>query len=79
MALEQELATYKRELPQLLNRSGKYVVIKGDQVISTWDTYADALQDGYRLYLLEPFLVKKIQAVEPVYHFTRDIKPACRS
>lgn len=79
MALEQELATFKRELPQLLNRSGRYVIIKGDKVLSTWDTYADALQEGYRLFLLEPFFVKKIQAVEPVHHFTRDVKPSCQS
>jgi hypothetical protein len=79
MALEQELATYKRELSGLLNRSGKFVVIKGDKVLSTWETYADALQEGYRLFLLEPFLVKRIQTVEPVHHFTRDIKPSCRS
>jgi hypothetical protein len=79
MALETELATYERERPQLLDRAGKYVLIKGENVVSTWETYRDAIQEGYRVFLLEPFLVKKIQVQEVPHHFTRDIKPVCRS
>lgn len=79
MALEQELATFERELPRLLDRAGKFVLIKGEDVVSTWETYRDAIQEGYRLFLLEPFLVKKIQAHEVPHLFTRDIKPICRS
>jgi hypothetical protein len=79
MALEQEMATYKRELPNLMSRAGKFVVIKGEMVASTWDTYADAIQEGYRLFGLESFLVKKIELVETVHDVTREVKPACRS
>ena len=77
--LENELETYRRELPGLLAQEGKFVLIHGDKVISTWTTHEDAIQQGYSQFKLEPFLVKRICAVEPVYYFTRDIIPACRS
>ena len=79
MVLEQELATFKRELPNLLKHSGRYALVKGDQVDSTWDTYRDAIQEGYRVFGLEPFLVKKIEAVETVYIMSREVRPVCRS
>jgi hypothetical protein len=79
MALEKEVETYHRELPNLLANAGKYVLIHKESVISWWDSYTDALQEGYRLFGLEPFLVKQIQAVEPVHHVTRDLGPACLS
>jgi hypothetical protein len=35
------------------------------------DTYADALSEGYKLFKLEPFLVKQIQAVETAHFIAR--------
>ena len=75
MALEKEQATYARELPKLLASEGKHVLIRGDEVIGTYDTYNDALQIGYDKFGLNPFLVKRIQAVEQAHYFTRDISP----
>ncbi|MFI5251208.1 MAG: hypothetical protein ACHQQQ_02145 [Bacteroidota bacterium] len=76
MALEKELETYKRELPNLLVNEGKFVLIKGDKVIDTFATYEDAIKEGYKICGLEPFLVRKIQAVEQVHFFTRPISPS---
>jgi hypothetical protein len=78
MALEKELDTYKRELPKLLDNVGKYVLIHNDEV-SVWGTYEDALQEGYRLFGLKPFLVKQIQAMEQVHFVTRNVQPVCQS
>ncbi len=64
MALEKELAAYKRELPNLLANTGKFAVIHEDAVSGVWDTYTDALQEGYRLFGLKPFMVKQIQSVD---------------
>ena len=75
MALEQEQAAYVRELPKLLGSEGRYVLVHGDQVIGVYDTYSDALQLGYEKCGLTPFLVRRIQAVEQVHNFTRDITP----
>lgn len=79
MALEKELETYKRELQNLMPRVGKYVLIHEDKVSGIWETYQDALQEGYRLFGLKPFLVKQIQAVDLIHHMTRDIRPVCQS
>ncbi len=62
MALERELASYRRELPRLLEEgeSGRFAVIEGDAVLSTWDTYRDALQYGYERFGDHPFMVQRI-------------------
>lgn len=76
--LERELATYRRELEALKAQSGKYVLISGDDVLSTWAAYEDALQEGYRLCGLERrFMVKKIDPYpRPVFN-SRMVPPAC--
>ncbi len=74
MPLEKELETYKRELPALVAASrGKFVLIHDSQVAGVFDTYADAIRVGYEKFGLTPFLVKQINAMETVQHFTRDI------
>jgi hypothetical protein len=44
MALEKELETYHRELPNMLTNEGKYVLIHEDDVAGFWDTYEDRLE-----------------------------------
>jgi hypothetical protein len=75
MALEKEVETYTKSLPQLLADQGKYVLIHGEKVVGIYDTYQDALKIGYESFGLAPFLVKRIQAVEQVHSFTRDVRP----
>jgi hypothetical protein len=76
MALESEIATYQRCLPELLVADeGRYVVIHGDEVAGTWQTYQDALQSGYAKYGLDPFLVKQILIAEQVHWLPRGIVP----
>ena len=79
MALEKELATYRRQLPHLLASEGKYSLICGDEVAGVWDTYEDALRAGYERFGLEPFMVKQILATERVLFVTREITPSCPS
>jgi hypothetical protein len=77
MALEKELETYKCELPNLLTEEGKYAVIFGERVIGVYVSYEDALAVGYEKCGLKPFLVKKIEVIEQVQYFTRDLTPPC--
>ncbi|MGX6566832.1 hypothetical protein [Cupriavidus necator] len=72
-SLELELATYQRELPNLLALEGKFVLIKGSEIVGTYDSYADALQTGYEKFKLDPFLVKQISHTEQVSYFTREL------
>jgi hypothetical protein len=76
MTLEKELATYQAKLPELKQQhEGKFVLIHGDEVVDTYSSYDDALKEGYRRFGLEPFLVKQIHSVEPIYYATRPISP----
>ena len=79
MALEKEIETFNRELPNLLGEQGKFVVIHESQVIGVFVSYEDALKMGYEKCGLKPFLVKKIQAVEQVQYFSRDLQFSCRT
>ena len=64
--LEAELATYERELPNLLAKEGKWVLVHGQAVEGIFDTFDDALDAGCERFGLNPFLVKQIFAVEPM-------------
>jgi hypothetical protein len=64
LPLAAEVATYRRELPRLLEEGegGRFAVIKGDQVLATWDSYRDALQYGYERFGDHPFMAQRIDA-----------------
>jgi hypothetical protein len=53
---------------------GKYVAIKGDDVIGPFPDYESALSAAYDRFGLEGFMVKKIERVETVLEFTRDLR-----
>jgi hypothetical protein len=59
---EKEIATYLRELPRLLEEghAGRHVLVKGDEVLSIWDTQGDAIQAGSERFGVEPIFVKTI-------------------
>ncbi len=77
MPLERELETYCKELPNLLSEEGKFALIKGEGVAGTWATFEDAIQEGYRLFGLEPFLVKQIRGVDLRQFVTRILPQPC--
>lgn len=65
---ESEIAAYRRDLPQLLQEgeAGRYALIKGDQILSIWDTSGDARQAGLEKFGLDvPFCVQKIDPRDP--------------
>jgi hypothetical protein len=75
MALEKELAMYRRKLPELKSSEGRFVLIHGDDVVDTYSGYDDAIKEGYGKFGLEPFLVKQIQTAEQVQFVTRFVLP----
>jgi len=65
--LELEIATYNKEKARLLSEGeGKYVVISKSEVLGVWDTYEDAIKDGYSRCGLEPFFVKQILYIDKI-------------
>ena len=73
--LDAEMAVYEREREGLLkDKQGKYALIGDGRVMGTYETYEAALAAGYESLGDKNFLVKKIEAVEKVHFFTKDIK-----
>lgn len=68
--LDTEVATYEKHKEELLGKSrGKFVLIKGEQILGTFDSQADAVNQGYKQLGIVPFLVKQIQEFESPLHF----------
>ncbi len=64
--LAEEWETYRREVGRLLaeGNEGRYILIKGREIIGLWDREEDALATGYQRYLLQSFLVHQVQERE---------------
>jgi len=78
--LTNELKIYEEIKDRLISegKAGKYAVVGDGAFVGVWDTYADALQSGYSKFgLAKRFLVKKIEGIEGLQFFTRDI--VCRA
>ncbi|MBI5794383.1 hypothetical protein HZA87_04890 [Candidatus Uhrbacteria bacterium] len=72
--LSQELTTYQSEKARLLAESnGKFVLVKGTDIIGVYVSQDDALQEGYRRFGNTEFLVKQITALEEFSNFSRAI------
>jgi len=61
----EEMVTYRDNLKELLRHKGKYVVIKGHEIIGIYADRQDALIEAATRFGSEPAMVKKIVAKEP--------------
>ena len=69
--LQEELDFFERQRLELLEREpGKYVLIKGSEVIGIFDTEIEAARTGYRQIGNEPFLIKHIVEADVPLIFT---------
>jgi hypothetical protein len=78
MTLDHELRVYQANLLELLGHAGenegKFTAIKGDEIIGPFDDYESALEGAYERFGVGGFLVKKIERVETVLEFSRDLR-----
>lgn len=71
MELDQELKTYNENLSHLVETANnKFVLIKNNQIIDTFESYNDALKFAYNKFGNDTFLIKKIQEFEIPLEFT---------
>jgi hypothetical protein len=60
--LETERQFYSENLANWLSQfPGKFALVKGQELIGTFDTNEQALSEGARRFGLEPFLVRRVQ------------------
>lgn len=68
--LQKELETYQKNKSKLVSESlNKFVLIKDDKIIDTYESHADAVKEGYQKYGDDLFLVKQILDIEPQINF----------
>lgn len=73
-ALAEELETYTRSRERLLGEAlGKYVLIHGTDIVATYDTETDAINEGYRRFGNVPFFVRVVSAVDEPANFLSPI------
>jgi len=75
--LQKELQVFAQNLATLLQNEGRYVVISGDTILGTYESFEEAVKAGYGNFALTPFLVKQILPVEEVVFISRDVLPKC--
>lgn len=68
---------FKKALPELLQTDcGRYVLVKGKEVIGTFDTWDAAVKEGYKRFFGQPFLAKKIEEnPQPIFNNTFFLLP----
>ena len=68
--LKEELETFEKNRERLLGEAPRqYVLIRGTEVVGTFDTESDAINDGYRRFGNVPFLVKRVVPVDEPANF----------
>ena len=65
----EELKTYQEHLSELLQTaSGKYILIKGNEIGGLYNDEKEAFNEGYRRYRLKGFMVQRIQPELDTYY-----------
>ncbi len=73
MSLDKELETFKVNKEKLLvDKKDRFILIKGNKIISDFASYDDALSDGYKRYGNQEFLVKQVLENDSVNFFTKE-------
>lgn len=71
--LSTEMETYRSHKDELLGKAaGKFVLIKGDKILGTYESQTDAVNEGYKQLGVVPFLVKQIEEHDLPLHFFHD-------
>ena len=69
--LEKEAITFEQNLPELLKSdTGKFALVKEDQVIGVFAAITDALSYGYEKYNRQAFFVREITPIQEPLDFS---------
>jgi hypothetical protein len=60
--LKQEMETYEAHKDEMLQSSpGKYVLIKGSEIVGLYEREEDAFKEAYKRFRLDAFMVQRVQ------------------
>jgi hypothetical protein len=72
--LEKEANIFEQKVPELVKTDmGRFVLIKEDQVIGTYEAIVDALKSGYEKFKDQPFFVRQILPTQQPMNFTNNL------
>jgi hypothetical protein len=79
--LSTEWDVYRREVGRLLaeGHEGRWILIKGEEILGIFDKREDASTLGYKRFLLDGFLVHQIQTRERIYRVAPIYWMSCRT
>lgn len=68
--LKEELATFEAHRDELVGSAlDEYVLIKGSDIVGTYESERDAINEGYRRFGNVPFLVKQVAPTDRPLNF----------
>ncbi len=73
--LSTEIQTCEQHKSEWEAKQGQFVLIEGATVVGFFETYEDALTDGYKQFGLAPFLVKEIRGKSEAQFVSRLVVP----
>lgn len=71
--LATETKYFESKLPDLVKTdAGRFVLIKGEEVIGVFESQLDAIKVGYDRFRSEPFFVRRIVPVQQPLNFSNN-------
>ena len=67
--LVDEMVTYRDRLEELLENEGKFVLIKGREVVGIYETREEAIHQAVERFRDAPVFIKRIARKEPMIQF----------
>ena len=78
MKIEDAERIYSENLDSLLPHEGEFILIHENGIEEEfWESYEQALEEGYQRFGVSKFMVKRIDRDESVHFVSRDVK-ICR-
>jgi len=76
--LAKDIEAFQKQLPELQKQSGKFAVFFEGALVAVVDTLAQAYKTGFETAgASKPFLVKQINVIPTIQHFTRMVGFKC--
>jgi hypothetical protein len=74
--IAREWNLYRREVGRLLaeGHEGRWILIKGDEIVGIWDSRSEAQALSQKRYLMQPVLLRQILAREPLLRIAPRIR-----
>ena len=67
--LEEERDYYDQHLDEWLRQyPGRFVLVKGAELVGAFDTMEDALAEGARRFGLTSYLIRRVEPTQPIVH-----------